>query len=347
MEEALSNSSINDESLDKLRHVERTRWTQEQDLFIQDTVETYGTSDWNVVADNINKKFPNTHRSARQCRLRWQKHIHPLLIKHPWSEKEKVELLLAHHKFKNRWSDISSALNGRNNNSVKNCFYTIFRKVKNKIKKADYTYTSTSDLLQIHYILSVMKSYLSSLTGMKSIELKGGKDFSYKLLQHISIDMLTSYTAAFQEKTTSCGTMQELFEQMLSEAEPAKIVMPEEPLEETKKVENVEVVSPEQLVPVEAESPAKLMIFITKDPSPFENMILGPPSATMQKYSPCILSAGPAAAAAAAIKAPCFQAEPDDLGFSEFTERSWQTTSPNETKDTITTTFPKALSNMG
>jgi len=345
MEDSLSNSSINDGlfiEIRKLKRIERTKWTQEQDFFIQSVVETYGTSDWNVVADNVNKKFPDTYKSARQCRLRWQKHIYPLLIKHPWSEKEEAELLLSHHKFKNRWSDISSALNGRNSNSVKNRFYTIFRKVKNKIKKGDYSYTSTSDLLQIHYILSVMMKYLSTSTGIENLARKAGKDFTNKLLQHINIETLIAYTTAFQEKTASCGTMQELFEQILSEAEPAKITIPEEPLEEVKKTNNV--ISPGRLEPMETESAGKPIIFISKDPSPFENMTLGLPSATgMQKFSPCILSAGPAATAAAAIKAPCFQVEPDDLGFSEFTERSWQTTPPNEMRDTIYITSP----NMG
>lgn len=347
MDDSISSASLKDESLDKLKPVERTKWTKEQDSFIQSMVETYGTSDWNVVADNVNKKFPDSFRSSRQCRLRWQKHIHPLLIKHPWSDREEAELLLAHHKFKNRWSDVSSSLHGRSNNSIKNRFYTIFRKVKNKIKKSDYSYTSKSDLLQTHYILSVMIDYLSTSTGPESLAQKAGKDFTCKLLQHISLEMLTTYAAEFQKKTASCGTMQELFEQLLADSEPAKLVLPEESLEETKKQENAGAVDSEQLIPMETESPLKSTVIICKDPSPFENMMLGPPSATgMQKYSPCILSAGPAAAAAAAAKAPCFQAEPDDLGFSEFTEKSWQDTPPNNMRETTPTSFSKALTNM-
>eukprot|EP00826_Nyctotherus_ovalis_P025986 TRINITY_DN2023_c0_g1_i2.p1 TRINITY_DN2023_c0_g1~~TRINITY_DN2023_c0_g1_i2.p1 ORF type:complete len:412 (-),score=99.02 TRINITY_DN2023_c0_g1_i2:107-1171(-) len=338
MEDSNSYSSFNDESLEKLKQTERAKWTKEQDLFIQSMVEMYGTSDWNVVADNVNKKFPGTFRSSRQCRLRWQKYIHPLLIKHPWSEKEEAELLLAHRKFKNRWSDISNALHGRKSNSIKNRFYTIFRKVKNKIKKNDYSFVSNAEALQIHYVLSVMKN--------DNLAQKTGKDFIYKLMQHVTSEMLEAYSVAFQEAAVACGTMQQLFEQILSESEPAKIVLPEESSEEAKELVVPEAASPTQPMPMETESPCKPEILMAKDPSPFENIMLGPPSATMHKYSPCILSAGPAAAAEAAAKAPCFQTEPDDLGFSDFTEKEWQANQQNEPKESAFSGFYKAFTNM-
>ena len=328
-------------------------------------------SDWNVVADNINKKFPGTFRSPRQCRLRWQKHIHPLLIKHPWSEREETELLLAHHIHKNNWSNISTALHGRNNNSIKNRFYTIFRKVRNKIKKADYTYTSTLEVLQIRYIVSVMQTYMGTITSPELLAEKAGKDFVCKLLQQIDVKMINEYSIKFNNITESYGSMEVLFQQILSTSEPAKISLLEDDSEESKAPSNPEASNkehnnlkpsnPEAIntgvpniiqnivqspVPMDTESSAKVSdIIINKELSPFENMMIGPSSTnSMQKYSPCILSAGPAAAAAAAVHAPCFQMQPDDLGFSEFTEGTWQmTSSTNDHDENMATPFTQFI----
>lgn len=353
------------------RREERVRWTQDQDTFLRSIVDTYGTRDWNIIADNMNSKFQGAGKSARQCRQRWQKHVHPALSKHQWSEREEVDLLLAHQKFKNSWSEISCALKGRNNNSIKNRFYTIFRKVRNKIRKGDFTYTSKGELLQIHYIIVVIESYFASLPESESVASKSGKDFIYKLIQNIDTAGLAAYKKHLNEIVGEKNSMERLFvelsqapEEEKKSEEPAPIEMLEEAGEDEEdskeppersesksespsedRAEGMQC-SPQPVVPmavpvatpVPTPTSAQLQTpqcvsgnasarmsdhdpfpsgYMKKDTSPLDSLMLSP--SLVPKYSPCLLSAGPAAAAAAAANAPCFQA-PADQGFSEFTE---------------------------
>ena len=327
MEVTSSMDASSDSLLEESKSSSRATWTKEQDTFLQGIVETYGTREWNIIADNMNNKYKNTPKSADQCRIRWKKHVHQTMVKHHWTEKEEVELLLAHMRYSNRWSDISNALHGRNNNAIKNRFYTIFRKVKNKVKRGDFAFTSRLELLQIRYMLSVMEDYMSATITPELIAAKAGKDFTYKLVQHIDKSTLLAYKKHFAELTSSNGSIQELFHELLQSPEPALIVMPDESNEEEKEKK------PEQLSEKPSETiPDVLMIeeplsgedmlaisYNSKECTPLEGMILKSPE-SIPKASPCILSAGPAAAAAAASNAPCFQASPDDVGFSEFTE---------------------------
>lgn len=323
MEDINSQSYISEDLSEEPKQKENVKWTKEQDNFIQSMVETYGTRDWSVVSDNVNKKFPSIFRSAKDCRLRWQRRIHPSLAKHHWTEQEEAQLLLAHKEHKNSWSEISKAISGKSSNSIKNRFYTIFRKVKNKIKNNDYSYDSQCEILQIHYMLEIMEEYVNIMNTPTFAAEKAGKDFLLKLVQQIDPKDLAIYITTFRGLTASYGTMQELLQQQLAEevpSEPAHILMPEDIREEAKtlqiSVQNTTELQTET-TPMEMmklESPWRM-----KDCTPLESMMLGSSSGNfMAKESPCILSAGPAAAAA--FKAPCFQQDPDDVGFSEFTD---------------------------
>jgi len=319
MEDINNESYLSEDLSEEPKQKGNVKWTKEEDNFIQSVVETYGTRDWSVVSDNVNKKFPSNYRSAKDCRLRWQRRIHPSLAKHQWTAREEAQLLLAHREHKNSWSEISKALSGKSSNSIKNRFYTIFRKVKNKIKNCDYSSDSKCEILQIHYMLEIMEKYVNILNVSESAD-KTGKDFLYKLVQQIDQKDLAIYTKNFRELAVTYGTMQELFQQQLTEesfSEPAQIIMPEDIREETKAPTQCATEMSNETAPMEMmklESPWKM-----KDCTPLENMILGSSSGIlMPKGSPNILSAGPAAAAA--YKAPCFQEDPDDIGFSEFTD---------------------------
>ena len=343
----VSSSLDSDGSYDggKEKKISKAYWTKEQDTYLRSVVRTYGTRQWDIVADNVNDKFKSALKTAKQCRQRWQKHVDPTLAKQQWSEQEEVELLLAHQKYKNSWSDIAIALKNRDNNSIKNRFYTIFRKVRNKAKKSDYTYTSKHELLQMLYVVSVMESYLLLMASPEESKEKQGKDFACKLVEHVNSTTLLAYKQRLCELTSSEGTMEQLFAKLSKSKEeekleaPAAITMPEEqtrivvvPIKETVpvpsgKVESMDCVWPndphKQNTPyVATNDPFDNANLQMKDCSSFDPMIISPlGTAICPKFSPCILSAGPAAAAAAAFQAPCFQRPADDNGgFSEFTE---------------------------
>eukprot|EP00826_Nyctotherus_ovalis_P057731 TRINITY_DN7901_c0_g1_i15.p1 TRINITY_DN7901_c0_g1~~TRINITY_DN7901_c0_g1_i15.p1 ORF type:complete len:338 (+),score=65.45 TRINITY_DN7901_c0_g1_i15:231-1244(+) len=118
--------------------------------------------------------------------------------KNAWTEKEELEMLIAHQKFQNKWSLIAQQLSGRNNNSVKNRFYSIFRKIKNKIKRLDFDYVSRFESLEAIYILSLMKQYLFSQTPTQNQTGKRGKDYIFSLLRGLGTEEVASYQTKLQ-----------------------------------------------------------------------------------------------------------------------------------------------------
>lgn len=300
------------EPLNKKAHFGGMEWAGEE-LLVKKAAESRGTGDWSPAASRVNKMASVALRSSKQSRFRWQKYLHLLSLKNPWSEREEAELLLAHHRFKSSWPDISNALGGRSVSSIKNRLYLIFKKVRNKIKKGDCSHSSKSEILKIHYVLFVMKGYLGKAAGPEFLVQMAGKDFICKLFRLVTPEVLDAYTIGFQEKTASYGTMQELFEQIIIESEPAKIEIPEETVEEEAQLN---FTTPEPPIPTES-------LGKHKEPSSCEAMALELPG-DAHKYPQHISSADLATAA----EAPCFQSEPDDFGFSEFAERAWQTDSP-------------------
>ena len=133
-------------------------WTKEQDALVRNLVSLYGTHDWTIIADNVNASFPYSHKSAKDCSRRWQDFLNGTGAKEPWTEQEELNMIIAHKRYKNRWSEMAEFLKGRSNNTIKNKFYSVFRKIKGKIQKNDYTYESKLELLEIYYILCQNKS---------------------------------------------------------------------------------------------------------------------------------------------------------------------------------------------
>jgi hypothetical protein len=330
MEDQTNSPSLPNNASDKGNLIERIKRTKEQDWFIKNMIETYGILDWGVIADKFNKNFPGSPRSSKQCYYRWLKHIQPLLVSDSWSDKEDVELLLAHYRFRKNWSDISSVLNGRNRNSVKNRFYSIFRRVKHKIKKSDFSYTSNIDVLQIHYILLVMRNYLAEVTGTEYMTQMTSRDSIYKHLQQLTLEIVNDYAAKFQERTSSYGTIQELFENILIQSEPANtttrlnlvvnIEIPEDSLEEIGGLVNAKTNDTE---PMKTDIEAKSIFYRNES---FESKVVeGSSIECTRNHSSNTFSAD----TTTATKAPGFHSEPEDFGFSEYIEQKYQIALPD------------------
>eukprot|EP00826_Nyctotherus_ovalis_P031192 TRINITY_DN248_c0_g2_i20.p1 TRINITY_DN248_c0_g2~~TRINITY_DN248_c0_g2_i20.p1 ORF type:complete len:333 (+),score=38.98 TRINITY_DN248_c0_g2_i20:232-1230(+) len=312
---------VND-PLGKGAHIRRTEWTG-KNLLLKKAAESCGTGGWSPAANHASKMASGTLRSSKQCRFRWQKHLHLLSLKDAWSEREEAELLLAYRRFRSNWPAISNALGGKSVSSIKNRLYLIFKKVKNKIKKRNYSLSSKSEILKMHYVLFVMKDYLARATGPEFLVQVASKDFICKLLKQITPEVLDTYITIFQEKAGFCGTMQELLEQIIMESEPARIEIPEETVEEEA-----------QLDYTTSEPPPMESLAKHKELFSCEATVLELPD-DVHRYSRHISSADLTTAA----EAPCFQTEPDNFGFSEFAERAWQAISPKG--------LPNTLSNMG
>lgn len=290
----------------------KSLWTQEQDLKLQDLVEGYGTKDWVKISETLNATFPQNPKSVQQCYCRWEELLEES-AKKAWTEEDELSMIVAHKKYKNRWADISESLKGRSNNTIKNKFYSVFRKIRGKIAKSDCTYTSKLELLEIHYITSLIEHYLAHPILVPKLKGKRGKDFIYSLINNLNEKMVADYKRKIQAIASSQGTMEELFAELSAglknDRTPSKNTQQvKQRIRTTPGVNSIRALKRSKIYC----EPVDDKLFQREsgaDNSPLFNGQITPPLL----FSPGTLSAGPAAAAASAARAPCF-----NNGFSEF-----------------------------
>lgn len=202
---------------------QKAEWTADQEAALMKLVPIQGTKDWARVADNFNVSFPQSQRTAKQCAAHWQEVQDNENAKKSWTEQDELAMLIAHKKHKNRWADVSEALNGRSNNTIKNKFYSVFRKIRGKILKGDCSYVSKLELLEIHYIIILIEQYLSNPAQTPKTKGKRGKDFIYSLIHSLTDKMVADYKAKIIELTKHEGTMDELFDKLAGEMQSPKV----------------------------------------------------------------------------------------------------------------------------
>lgn len=173
---------------------ERVKWTSDQDATLTTLAVAYNGKNWNAITACMNEKFPSNIKTSKQCRERWH-YCLDLSINHkPWSKYEEATLIIAHMDYGNRWCDIATRFKGRHNNMIKNRFYSILRKVKNKIRINDYTSQDQLELLELYYMTSVMVNYIKHPAPPEDFKRKRGRDFMYTLVNDIAISTLENYS---------------------------------------------------------------------------------------------------------------------------------------------------------
>ncbi|KAF0902294.1 hypothetical protein E2562_015517 [Oryza meyeriana var. granulata] len=94
-------------------------WTQAEDKLLVDHVRRHGEGNWNAV-----RRETGLQRCGKSCRLRWANHLRPNLRKGPFSPDEERIILRLHGLLGNKWARISSHLQGRTDNEIKNYWNT-------------------------------------------------------------------------------------------------------------------------------------------------------------------------------------------------------------------------------
>lgn len=252
--------------------------------------------------------------------------------KNPWTEEEELKLIYAHKQYKNRWTDVAIAMNCRNNNNIKNRFYSIFRKIKGKIYKKDFSYSSKLELLEIHYMISLMLKYLAHPPVNQRVKGKRGKDFIFSLIHNLDEQMVKTYYQHFSERTKSEGTMESLFGALKGSKLDTKSVpdfelqieIPKKIKKETSVKENEGSFGVQQefkkgIINDEDKLFANTTLLKKIKSESWENSpLFGNGALEAFEVSPNCLSAGPAAAAASF--AACYNKPCQKEGFSEFTK---------------------------
>jgi len=92
--------------------IRRTRWTEEEDTVLRNSVEVYGLGNWT----KVQKHIPG--RTDMQCRERWVNVLDPSLNHSKLDEQElkRLNILVAEHG--NKWSMLTQYFPGRTDNQL-------------------------------------------------------------------------------------------------------------------------------------------------------------------------------------------------------------------------------------
>lgn len=285
---------------------QRIRTLQDQNGLIQYLLPPQQTIDWNMA-----------HGGRDSSRERSRQSFICAASKDPWTEQEEFKMIVAHRKYKNKWSEMTENLKGRNNNTIKNKFYSVFRKIKGKIQKEDYSYESKLELLETYYIISLMEYHLEHPTQYPKAKGKRGKDFIYSLIHNLTQEMVQNYKEKIQQLAMHEGNMKDLINELTIIYQgsgdglttkyhtPAKNNSTDEDKMRNGPGETLTVLeTPNNLCNLEMDEFLNAPFKISNpENSP---IIESGRSSPALLFSPPPLSAGPAAAAAGASRAACF-----------------------------------------
>ncbi|KAK8864848.1 hypothetical protein M9Y10_010375 [Tritrichomonas musculus] len=112
----------------KLRYYKKSmikHFTPTEDQVILSLAKPDGENDWCKISKSLK------HRTARQCRDRWNNYLDPNLNRNEWTNEEDELLLKLFNEKGPQWRSFTVVLNGRSINDVRNrCFKLIRKKEK-------------------------------------------------------------------------------------------------------------------------------------------------------------------------------------------------------------------------
>lgn len=100
----------------------KIKFSKEEDRRLYEIVSILGPCDWELISVEMKT------RSARQCRDRWANYLSPKLNTKPFTEEEDLKLIELYKLYGPKWRKISSQLNARPPNTIRNHYKVIARK---------------------------------------------------------------------------------------------------------------------------------------------------------------------------------------------------------------------------
>lgn len=115
--------------------ITKIQWSKKEDEELFRIITLKGTKQWQEIAEVLND-YLGVVRNGKQCRERWYNFLNPEINREPFTPEEDLQILKLRKDIGNRWSEIVKLLAGRTENSVKNRFNCMYKKVKDdKLQK--------------------------------------------------------------------------------------------------------------------------------------------------------------------------------------------------------------------
>ncbi|CAD8104972.1 unnamed protein product [Paramecium sonneborni] len=133
---------------------------------------------WTFIALELyNQNGGQFIRTPKQVRERWMNYLNPKLNKSNWTQREDIQLLTNILKNGKRWSQLSTILQGRTENQVKNRFKSLMQKIYNDEDDDDL-----DELQAIQDYLKKLGVSYDQITGDPIIQKNQSfQDFKYKM----------------------------------------------------------------------------------------------------------------------------------------------------------------------
>jgi hypothetical protein len=154
-------------------------WTEEEDKFISEWANTHGTTNWT----NCSKLMKG--RNPKNCRDRWASYL-SLKFKGEciWNPFDEIILLLSVQQVNTSWSRIKRIFPGKNENAIKNKFYSILRKTVNiHMNKGEQRFNVFNlKLNELIYFIPIALNDLKNIVG-ELIYLQTQNNFTQNYIQ--------------------------------------------------------------------------------------------------------------------------------------------------------------------
>lgn len=183
-----------------------SQWRKEHEDHLLTLASGSEKKNWKTIAAEMNDKFTAVSLQPRDCYRQWK-----VLTgeREPWNDRDRYMLLVAHQRYKNRWAEVALMIHKQSRNLVKNKFYTLFRKVRNRIICFDFHMSSSLDLLETMYIVFLIEEYCKVMISKQMKE----KNYAYKLVQKTDKAKLAKYKIMLKEQYEGKAEMEELFKE--------------------------------------------------------------------------------------------------------------------------------------
>jgi len=105
------------------------------------TVTAHGANNWSRIADGL------PGRTGKRCRERWHNQLNPEIRRDPFDADEDRIIVTNHEALGSSWAEYAKILPGRTNNSIKNRWHAMKRRIENHLQTTSTRVNSDGEVV--------------------------------------------------------------------------------------------------------------------------------------------------------------------------------------------------------